>query len=443
VTATSKLTSRLREIMRPPGAVPAPPAFAVPPMSASAVGTTLARSAADALGGRVVESPLGSCVFVEREYAATYRHGLLSLRECAAHAAASQPAFALLAGAAHGEPSAANVVYLDIETTGLAGGAGTYAFLVGCGWFDNDVFRVEQFLMAGHGSERAHLAALRERLERAGPIVTYNGRSFDVPVLDTRYLYHREQPPTASRAHLDMLHVARRLWRNTRPVVAAPGQQTESCTLASLERALFGVRRHGDVPGCEIPSRYFGFLRSGRAHALEAVLEHNRLDLVSLAALTARALRLVSLAPHAAEKSRECLGLGRIFDRVGMSERADECYQRALTLTEGSWHAEDDVVRAESLRALAVRCRRAGRHGEAASHWEAITGLRRCPDGLMREALEALAIHHEHRSRDLLAARGFATRLRAGAAHRLARLERKLERECYNVVLPIPRRSSP
>jgi uncharacterized protein YprB with RNaseH-like and TPR domain len=368
---------------------------------------------------------------------------MLSLRECAAHAAAGQPAFALLAGAAHDDSSRADVVYLDIETTGLAGGAGTYAFLVGCGWFDGDVFRVEQFLMPGHGSERAQLAALRERLECAGPIVTYNGRSFDVPVLETRYLYHREQPPIAPRAHLDMLHVARRLWRNTRPVVLAPGQQSESCTLASLERALFGVRRYGDVPGFEIPSRYFGFLRSGHAHPLEAVLEHNRLDLVSLAALTARALRLVSLAPHGAEKPRECLGLGRIFDRVGMRDRAAECYDRAVALTDGSWHADDEVVRAESLRALAVRSRRGGRHAEAAAHWEAIIRLRRCPEGLMREALEALAIHHEHRSRDLLAARGFATRLRSGAAHRLARLDRKLERECYNVLLPVPRRSSP
>jgi uncharacterized protein YprB with RNaseH-like and TPR domain len=404
----------------------------------------LARSAADALGGRVIESPAGACVVVEREYAANHRHGLLSLRDCAAHALASQTAFALLAGAGHDEAaSSPNVLYLDIETTGLAGGAGTYAFLVGCGWFDGEVFRVAQFLMAGHASERAQLAAVRDRMERGGPIVTYNGRSFDVPVLDTRYLYHRDQPPTSSRAHLDMLHVARRLWRNTRPVVPAPGQQSESCTLATLERALFAVRRYGDVPGCEIPGRYFAFLRSGNARPLEAVLEHNRLDLVSLAALTARALRLVSLAPEAAEKPRECLGLGRIFDRVGMSDRADVCYGRALTLTEGSWHADDELVRAESLRALAVRCRRAGRHTDAVGHWEAITGIRRCPDGLMREALQALAIHHEHRSHDLLAARVFATRIPTGAAHRLARLDRKLERECYNVPLPLPRRSSP
>jgi uncharacterized protein YprB with RNaseH-like and TPR domain len=392
-----------------------------------------------------VESPVGACVVVEREYPASHRHGLLQLGECASHAGASQPAFALLAGAAHDEePSArGSALYIDIETTGLAGGAGTYAFLVGCGWFDSGAFRVEQFLMAGHGSERAQLAAVRDRLERAGPVVTYNGRSFDVPVLDTRYLYHREQPPTSARAHLDMLHVARRLWRNTRPVVAAPGQQSESCTLASLERALFGVRRYGDVPGFEIPGRYFGFLRSGNARPLEAVLEHNRLDLVSLAALTARALRLVSLAPHAAEKPRECLGLGRIFERIGMGDRAKSCYERALALTDGSWHGDDEVVRAESLRALAVRCRRAGRHAEAAGHWEAITGLRRCPDGLMREAIEALAIHHEHRSRDLLRARGFACRLPAGAAHRLARLDRKLERGCYNALFPVPHRSSP
>jgi uncharacterized protein YprB with RNaseH-like and TPR domain len=397
------------------------------------------------LGGSIVESETGACVVVRREYAANHRHGRLGLRECAADASEYGPAFALLASAASPELSVpAGRLYLDIETTGLAGGAGTYAFLVGCGWFDGDRFLVEQCLMAGHASERAQLLAVRDRLRQADAIVTYNGRSFDVPVLDTRYLFHREQPPSSSLAHLDMLHVARRLWRSTRPIVSAPGQQTASCTLASLERALFGVRRYGDVPGFEIPGRYFGFLRSGDARPLEAVLEHNRLDLVSLAALTARALRLVALAPSGAEQPRECFGLGRIFDRVGMGDRAEVCYRQAVALTDGSWHAEDEIVRAESLRALAVRCRRADRHTEAAAHWEAMTRLRGCPESLMREALEALAIHHEHRSRDLLAARGFATRISAGGAvHRLARLERKLERECYNVVLPVLRRSPP
>ncbi len=231
-----------------------------------------------------------------------------------------------------------------------------------------------------------------------------------------------------------MLPVARRLWRFARPIVDVPGMQTDSCTLGALERVLFGVQRTSDVPGSEIPGRYFTFLRTGDASPLEPVLEHNRLDLVSLAVLTARALRLLDNAPAGAERPRECLGLGRLFERVGLLDRAESCYVRAVAMTDGSWHDDDELVAAEALRALALRCRRTARYGEAAAHWEAVTRVRRCPASLRREALEALAIHHEHRSRDLERARVFAeesgrlARARTDledASRRLARLRRK------------------
>jgi tetratricopeptide (TPR) repeat protein len=234
-----------------------------------------------------------------------------------------------------------------------------------------------------------------------------------------------------------MLPVARRLWRYARPVVDVPGVQNDSCSLGALERVLFGVQRTGDVPGFEIPGRYFSFLRSGDASPLEPVLEHNRLDLVSLAVLTARALRLLDDAPHGAERPRECLGLGRMFERVGLFDRAEGCYARAVSLTAGSWHDDDVVVGAEALRALALRCRRAGRYAEASTHWEGLTRLARCPVALRREALEALAIHHEHRSRDLERARLFAEQSERLARargeqedveRRLARLRRKQAR---------------
>jgi uncharacterized protein YprB with RNaseH-like and TPR domain len=344
----------------------------------------------------------------------------------------------------HGAPAfdlAQDLVFLDLETTGLAGGAGTFAFLVGCAWFEGDRFRVQQFLMAGHALERAQLAAVRARLMEVGILVTYNGRSFDVPVLETRYLYHRDTPPLGDSPHLDMLHVARRLWRYARPsvqagtggssIVAPVPVQTDSCTLGSLEQALFAVRRRVDVPGFEIPTRYFRFLRTGDARPLEAVLEHNRLDLVSLAALTARALRLVS-TPECAEGPRESYGLGLTFERAGALDLAEACYRRTVSLSEHSWHEDDQRVRGEALRALAVRCRRSRRYQEAASCWEAIITLQRCTETLRREALEALAIHYEHRSKDLDRAVGFARRLsqgrtHLGAAHRLARLSRKIE----------------
>jgi uncharacterized protein len=475
---TSRLGARLREMMR---GEPEPPQPALPgdlgigsgepprgilidvigeDATPQTVGRRLAHAAAHALGGAVHDTSAGPCVVVERLYDHQHLHGLLRIGECAAHVHHDAPGLPILAGASWAEDPPAgeqptfgirafegglargDILFLDLETTGLTGGAGTYAFLVGCGWFEPGGFRVRQYFMVGHALERALLAAVRERLDSCGPLVTYNGKTFDLPVLETRFIFNRQRTPLGDRPHLDMLHPARRLWRGVRPPVNVPGAQRESCTLSALEHALLGVQRTGDVPGFEMPTRYFAFLRSGDASPLEPVFEHNRLDLVSLAALTARACRLLAEDHPAVEGPRECLGIARLLGRVAAWDRAEACYRRAINLASRSWQAEDEQVRLEALHALALRCRRTARYLDAAAHWEAITRARRCPPTLLRDALEALAVHHEHRSRDLDQARRFAeqTRRVAGAHRgidqRLARLDRKIVRSVGPVPAP-------
>jgi uncharacterized protein YprB with RNaseH-like and TPR domain len=467
---TSRLGARLREMMRGESRQPSPPSSLdasgeegesnprilidaiIEDGTPQTVGRCLADAAARALGGIVHDTAAGPCVIVERTYDDQHLHGLLRIGDCASDVRHDAPGLPILAGASWGDDGAAgepetmrtgapdalsargDILFLDLETTGLAGGAGTYAFLVGCGWFQPGGFRVRQYFMVGHALERAMLAGVRERLESCGPLVTYNGKTFDLPVLETRFIFNRQRTPLADRPHLDMLHPARRLWRGARPLVNVPGAQRESCTLSALEHALLGVQRTGDVPGFEIPTRYFAFLRSGDASPLEPVLEHNRLDVVSLAALTARACRLLGEEQPAVDGPRECLGIASLLGRVAAWDRAEACYRRAIDLAARSWQAEDEQVRLEALHALALRCRRTGRYLDAAAHWETITRAWRCPPALMREALEALAIHHEHRSRDLERARQFAeqTRRVAGAHERLdqrlARLDRKITR---------------
>jgi tetratricopeptide (TPR) repeat protein len=200
---------------------------------------------------------------------------------------------------------------------------------------------------------------------------------------------------------------------------------------------LFDVRRVGDVPGFEIPSRFFRFLRSGDPRPLEPVLEHNRLDLVSLAAVTARAVRLAQEGADACGDAREALALGRVYERTGSLDAAESCYRRAAV-------ADAPDVRAEAIYRLGLRLRRARRFGDAAACWRVLLDLtetvrtRHQPPmrALRNFAAEALAIHHEHRDRDLPAARELAlfaleeaeeTGSRAdGIRHRLARLERKI-----------------
>ena len=149
--------------------------------------------------------------------------------------------------------------------------------------------------------------------------MTYNGKTFDLPLIETRFVLQRMQTPFADLPHVDMLHPARRLWR----------EDDVECRLTNLERTLCGHEREGDVPGFEIPSRYFHFVRSGDARPLEAVLEHNRLDIISLAMLTARASQLLDEGPSAAATAREALGMGRLYERAGMTDEALESFARA------------------------------------------------------------------------------------------------------------------
>jgi uncharacterized protein YprB with RNaseH-like and TPR domain len=396
--------------------------------------------AAAVLGGAVVERVEGAVIVVDREYRANDLHGRRRIGDIVGTIREGQDALATIARAwpsAKGVSGAAGtevpaLLFLDLETTGLFTGAGTQAFLVGCAAIDGDSIRVRQFLMPGFEHERAVLAELAAWAATHGALVTYNGKTFDVPLIETRFLFHRVPFPMAATPHLDMLHAARRLWRG-RPTTAGPDPDESSCSLSVLEKHLAGLHRVGDVPGFEIPSRYFQFVRDGDARPLEAVLEHNRLDLISLAAVMARALTLVGNGPLESSNPHECFGLARLYERAGAADNAEASLLRTIDLA-ARLGTEPDV-HAESLRRLAWLRRRAGRVHEAAETWRELAALPRCAAALRREAREALAIYHEHRSRDLGTARSLVLdvlkddpmgRRKAEAEHRLQRLERKI-----------------
>jgi uncharacterized protein YprB with RNaseH-like and TPR domain len=427
------LASRLRSIVK--GQAPRRELTYEPEPRVYEHGTDLSR-VAGAIGGRPIDGPSGPCLVVERRYEAERCHGGLRVGDCQV---ADDDALRLLDPAlapAVEDGDCGRIVFLDLETTGLSGGAGTVAFLVGCGYFDLGAFQVRQFLLTSYAAERALLGAVAEFVGPASLIVTYNGKTFDLPVMETRWLFHRIAPPFEGKRHFDMLHPARRLWRDRwgraseaddgeRSRSAQDGGESSDCSLGALERALFGVRRAGDVTGFEIPSRYFRFLRSGDARPLEPVLEHNRLDLISLAAVMSRALGLVRQGEAACRTPHECFALGRVYERAGRYDAAASCYRRA---------AADPGLRARALQRLAVRLRRDRLYGEAAHVWEDLLGDA-AAEPLRREAAEALAVHHEHRLRDLRAARRLALAALAASRdaageqalrYRLARLDRKI-----------------
>jgi len=454
------LKSRLRAIVQPPARRPASAKAAAvhrslgeggsldeggskpvreptyePDIGGYEAGPTIDR-VGEILGGRAARNDFGQCLIIDRRYESDRWHGDVRISECEIgdvnNLGLLDPGLSGACGNALGR-----TVFIDLETTGLSGGAGTVAFLVGCGFYDLGAFQVRQFLLTSYSAERALLTAVADFFDDAELIVSYNGKTFDVPVMETRWQFHRMEMPLEGVPHFDALHTARRLWKPR-----GDDQMDGGCRLSTLERTLFDVRRVGDVPGFEIPSRFFHFMRTGDPRPLEPVLEHNRLDLVSLAAVTARAVRLVEEGADGCSDGPQALAVGRIYERAGLVDRAVGCYRRAST-------SDSVEVKCECLYRLGLRCRRERRFSEAAELWREIVSLteprsvrRNTMAAALRQfAVEALAIHHEHRDVDLETARELAlfalkedrevgrdSRRAEGYRHRLARLERKLEK---------------
>lgn len=328
-------------------------------------------------GGRVVDTAAGSYFLVEQHQHLDSGHGSLSLSRF--HAVDEGAAAVLTGEDGLQRFRLSRAVFLDTETTGLAGGTGTAAFLIGVGYVEGDRFYLRQYVMRDYDEEPAQLRALAADLEGRGEVVSYNGKNFDLPLLEARYRLNRLRFPLEGARHLDLLHPARRLWK----------ARLESCRLQALERALLGVRRAGDVSGEEIPQIYFDYVRQRDGRALARVLEHNRLDVVSLAALAILALQW--LDGTEARDPLDVYSLGRVLERADLHDRAGEHYRRLARETTGP-------VRVRSLLRLASRAKRRGELDEAARLWEDAAAA---GDWW---ALRELAVHHEHRRHDLAAA---------------------------------------
>ena len=311
----------------------------------------------------------------------------------------------------------ARALFLDTETTGLAGGTGTVAFLVGLACFEGRALRLEQLLLDDLDREPELLAHVAARIRDAGALVTFNGRTFDLPLLRARFVMARVAPPPEP-PHLDLLHVARRIY----------GARVERCTLTTLERDVLNFTRVGDIDGAEIPERFWAFVRGADASGLAPVLEHNVSDLVALAAIVvALAERWDAVLPsHAPE---DVLGVARTALRAGDTARAGRWAEAAAEA------GGDDALACEALR-LSAHVHR--RHADPAA---ALAALDRALDRTLLGASGALAPRLqlerskllEHRLRAfgpaLDAARGSSgAEPPEGHARRLARLEAKLRK---------------
>jgi len=321
--------------------------------------------------GREEETAYGRCYMREIKFPLDYKHGgscLSGFLSC------SGPELALPArdeGLCSFKPG--STAFLDIETTGLSGGAGTWAFLIGLGWSESDFFVLRQYFLRRPAEERAILSHFQASVSAYPAVVTFNGKLFDLPLIRNRQVLAGFSPMEPDQ-HLDLLQCARALWK----------KRLASRSLRSIEEALLNIKRSDDIPGAEIPEVYFSYLRRGETGLLKKVFHHNVLDILSMATLLERIYRTTAgqLAKHPAE----ALALGCLCLERGRSAEGIE------HLREASNGAPDPAAEEAALK-LSFYFKRQGRWDEAVKIWEetAAKNPRNIP------ALVELAKYYEHR----------------------------------------------
>ncbi|MBI2862210.1 MAG: ribonuclease H-like domain-containing protein [Chloroflexi bacterium] len=320
--------------------------------------------------------------------------------------------------------------FLDVETTGLAGGTGTYIFLVGIGTYEGDHFYVRQYFMPDYDREAALLLAVADALRSQPVIATFNGKTFDLPLLETRYLLSGSRSPTVRMAHLDLLPPARRLWR------ARLGR----CGLSDLEAHILSIDRSQDVPSWSIPGLYFAYIKSGDPTPLPGIFQHNCQDVLSLPLLAGKIAGLLLRSPSAPTPPLDLYSAGRVHEEAGRWQAAISCYESALA------REATTSLRGQLLQRLGRQYKRIGQWAEAVAAWQQTVGTGG-REGI--GALVELAKYYEHRVRDfqralmsaqealdnLLASEGPPSGQRAALEHRLQRLRRRTAQQRMELFL--------
>jgi uncharacterized protein YprB with RNaseH-like and TPR domain len=401
-----------------------PPRPAAPITPAFRPGFSFADNNGDALplemllpGSRVEETEFGPCLVMDHVYPLTYQHGSDTLADLCAYSPAATIAFG--GDGRFDNLAFRDFVFLDTETTGLVG-VGTVAFMVGIAFFEGDALIVRQYFLRDYDEEPAMLLLLSTLLESKTGLVTFNGRAFDVPLLDGRYLLNRLDSNLVDLPHLDLLPPSRRLWRS----------RLGSCRLVSLEKGLLNVQRtQEDVPGWAIPHLYFDYIRSGDGQPLVGIFYHNELDILSMVTLAARIVRQFQ-QPDSGDHPLDLMSLGSWQASLGLLAEAEQNLRLAtsLDLPLEQYH--------QALHQLGALLKRNGRPHEAAGIWQQIAST--SYDDV--QAHVELAKHYEWAHRDLAAAitwtrraldllergsNGRAALERPALERRLARLERK------------------
>lgn len=328
--------------------------------------------------GKEVKNEFGSFFLSENDFCENYLHGNISLL----HGDSIPPTVFAWVGKDEGLENLTlkHALFLDTETTGLAGGTGTVPFLVGIGYFKNQEFIIEQYFIRDYHEEKAMLEALKKRLSLFDALVTFNGKSYDINLLTSRFIIHKLSNQLVRMPHLDLLHAVRRLYK----------RRLTDCSLVNIEDKILGLQRVDDVPGFAIPGFYFDYLRTGQGHRLGSVFKHNRLDILSLAALAAHIGNVYKEPDNHLIHELDWYSLGRSFEAIDLLEQAIDCYETALRRAHAN-HLETEI-----RRSLSLAYKRSNQWTKAIEQWTIL--IQNGP--YQSYPYEELAKYYEHHQQD-------------------------------------------
>ncbi len=336
------------------------------------------------IDGELMTTDLGSCFVRTKEYDLNENHGAVSLRQIDE----VSPYFLRLAGKDENllQLNLRDAVFFDTETTGLAGGSGTYIFLTGLGYFGNDKFVIKQFFLRDFPDELAILHAIHGLLKQYSGIVSFNGKSFDWPLLQTRFTSHRIKCELMDLPHLDLLHAARRVWK----------RRLKDCSLGNLENEIIRVHRVNDLPSYLIPHLYFEYLRTKNSQSLKQIFYHNEIDILSLVSLTITLNQIHKAPIEQLDHAMDLRTLAKHYDNTNQWQRNIPIFQ-TLIQTESNLEAKTEL----SLQ-LGYCYKRLGQWENAIPLWEQLIA-----GGNFRvEPYEELAKYYEHRTQEYDKAEG-------------------------------------
>jgi hypothetical protein len=335
------------------------------------------------IDGELIETAYGPCFVHYERYAPDQKHGVYAVSELLRQS----PWVAGRLADVDGEIDLGKTVFIDTETTGLAGGTGTLPFLIGAGAFEEDgSFVVRQFFMRTPAEEPALLLHLSEWLDQFEAIVSFNGRGFDLPILQARFTLNRLRPKFLRAPHLDLLSPARRVWRG----------RLESCSLKSLEYHVLDIHRDQvDVDGSLIPDLYIDYVRTGDASEMPRILYHNAYDIVSMVTLATRLIQIFDEEQAAALTAADLYALGKWHADHAEHDRAERYLRQALEDLSDAL-----IVQQASLR-LSLLYKQLDRRAEAIGLWEAVAQASTADALASIEACTELAKYYEWHAIDL------------------------------------------